>query len=137
MSHADSRVSFLKGLEVVAHPVEPFVQRLLVLGEPLLQRLEVRRLEAVQAAATICATRDEAHVAEHAQMLGHLRLRQREVGDDRADRLLAADQRVENVAARSLGDRIEDVRGCSRTGDLNIFLYKHMFVKTADYTPTG
>jgi len=55
-------------------------------------------------------------------MLGNLRLRHWEVAHDRADRLLAGDQHVQDVTSVDVGNCVEDV-GCCRCADhpLNIF----------------
>src|SRR5262245_41221898 len=101
----------LEFLEVVAHPVQPLVPSLLVLGQPLVERPQALGLKAVQAAATLRPGPDEPDLAEHPQVLRNLRLGHREVAHDRPDRLLASDQRVQDLAAARLGDGVEDIRG--------------------------
>ena len=99
----------LKFLEVVVKPIQSIVQCLLVLGQPLVKRLKPRRLEAVQPVPPLRPAADETHFVEHAQMLRDLRLGQREVVHDRPDRLLAADQHVQDLAAVRVPDRVEDI----------------------------
>ena len=89
------------------------VQRLLVLGEPLVHRTEARRFEAVQPPASIRPRPDEPHFAQHAKVLRDLGLRHRQVVDDRPDGLLAADEHVEDRAPGRLGDRVEHI--CRRS----------------------
>ena len=54
-------------------------------------------------------------------MLRDLRLRQREVGDERADCLFAVEQRVQDVAPVRLGDRGEEV--CHGSGHIPLEEY--------------
>jgi hypothetical protein len=96
-------------LEVVLHPVKPGVPRLLVLGQPVMERPELRRFQAVQPTAAVYPAPDESRLAEHPQVLRHLRLGHREVVHDRSDRLLAGDQRVQDFAPVRRGDGVEDI----------------------------
>lgn len=82
---------------------------MLVLREPVAHRSQVRGIQAVQATASHCTTLDEPHLAENPEVLGDLRLRDRKFVDDRPDRLLPANQYVEDLPAVSLADRVEDV----------------------------
>ena len=95
--------------EVVVEPVVAGVDQLLVRGEPALERRQRRRLEPVQAVAAGGAHADEADLGQHLEVLGHLRLGEVEPLDQLADRRLAVDQRVEDVATVRFGDGVEDI----------------------------
>src|SRR5215475_10952691 len=112
----------LEFLEVVVHAIQPLVPRLLVFGQPLVERSKARGLQAVEPTTPLRPAGDEPDLAEHPQVLRDLRLGHREVVHDRADRLLASDQRVEDLATVRLGDCVEDIRRRGRAGHgLNIY----------------
>jgi hypothetical protein len=120
-------ISTLQLTEVVVEPVESLVPEGLVLRDPVTERSQARRVEAIETTSPDSTAPDETHVTEDPEMLGDLRLGDRELVDDRSDRLLSFDQGVEDLAAMRLGDRIEDVgRGRSPGHNLIICLYRHI-----------
>src|ERR1700733_2882923 len=117
----------LQVAEVVVQPVEPLVPEHLVLGHPVMERTQGRGIQVVQTSAPHRATPDKPHLAEHPQVLGHLRLRDRKVVDDHPDRLLTGNEHIEDVATVHLGDRVEDVGGGGSPGHPHIIcLYRNM-----------
>src|SRR5262245_36838235 len=79
----------LEVLEVVVDPVKAVVDRLFVLSDPRVQGAELFGCQAVDTVATLRPASDQSHLAQDPEVLGDLRLRQREVPDQRPDRLLA------------------------------------------------
>jgi hypothetical protein len=67
----------------------------------------------VEASPSVCAAPDEADVAQHTQMLRRLRLCEAQNVGELPDRPLPRHERVQDLAAVGLGDRVEDV-GCGR-----------------------
>ena len=68
-------------------------------------------VQSVEASPAVCTARDETDVAQHPEMLGHLRLRKTQHVGELADRPLPRHQRIQDLAAVGLGNRVEDVRG--------------------------
>jgi hypothetical protein len=68
-------------------------------------------VQSVEASPSFCTALDEAGVAQHPEMLGHLRLRETQHVDELPDRPLPRHQRVQDLATVDLGYRVEDVRG--------------------------
>src|SRR5215472_15120097 len=118
----------LKLFEVGIHPIQPLVQRPLVLGQPIAKRLQVRRFQPIQPATPLRSAPDESHFAEDPEVLRDLRLRHRQVVHDRPDRLLSVDQRVQDLAAVCVRDGIENVRcrGSAGHHPQHIFRYRHV-----------
>lgn len=99
----------MKLLEVVVDPIEPVVHRPLEPGHPVVHGAELLGSQAVQPVPTLCSTPDQSDLAQHPEMFGDLRLRHREVAHDRADRLLAGHQHVEDLASVAVRYGVEDV----------------------------
>jgi hypothetical protein len=99
----------LEFFEVVVHPIESVVPRLLVPRKPLVEGPRVIGFQAVASAASLRPAADESDLVEHPQVLRNLRLGHGKVRHERSDRLLARDQRVQDVAAARLGDGVEDI----------------------------
>src|ERR1700735_1785694 len=51
--------------EVVVHPVEPVIHRLLVLGHPVVQRPEPRGLQPVDPVTAVRPAGDQSHLGQH------------------------------------------------------------------------
>ena len=76
--------------------------------EPVVEVLQRPWLDSVDAALCIHGRLDEAGLAQHAQVLGHRRLRQAELPFDFTDRPLGREQQAENRAAIRFRDDGED-----------------------------
>src|SRR5919108_1661299 len=99
-------------LEFVEHVVEgaeALRPRAFVGLDPVVDGLERAAVEAVEPLAALVAHLDGADLAEHPQVLGHLRLRQAEEAHEVVHRALAAGERVEDLAPPGLGHRVERV----------------------------
>src|SRR4051794_5763481 len=125
-------ISWLLVLEVFQHGVElrePLRPRVGVGRDPVVNGLEGRPVEPVEALAARVADVDHADLAEDTQVLGHLRLRDAERAHEVVDRPLAAGQHVEDRAAPRLRHRVERIRRGRRSCHATIiFLYQHMSI---------
>src|SRR5690606_10659291 len=94
---------------------------------PIVHGFELLRLEMIEAMLTLLLNRDEARLAEHAQMLGDRGLGNLQAVDELADGVLATSQDLDNRASAGLRDRIEHVGGGGDSGHAkNIFHLKNM-----------
>ena len=67
---------------------------------------------AVETPLPVDAHVDEARVAEHAEMLRHRGLADRQRGNEIADGLLAGEQQVEDPAPVGFGNHLEELHCC-------------------------
>ena len=105
--------------EVVVEPVVVLVDGRGVALEPVLDRSECGTVQPVQPAASLGAAPDEIDGSQHLEVLRHLRLTEVQLVDELTDRDLAADQHVEDVATRLLGDGVEHVGGGGGAGHVD------------------
>src|SRR6266513_1402392 len=103
----------LKFLHVFVEPVEVLVPVLRESDDPLVQRLEAARVEAVEPLLPGLADPHETHFAKHAQVLRRARLRDPQRAGQLVDRTLAPFEQSEDPPALRLGDRVERIRGRS------------------------
>src|SRR5512133_2094141 len=71
--------------EVVLDPIQSVVDRPLVLGHPGVQGLELVRGQAVEPVTAFGSAPDESDLTEHSQVPGDVRLRHRDLANDRPD----------------------------------------------------
>src|SRR5262245_58268817 len=83
----------LELFENVVERLEALVPRLLVALHPVMDGLERAAVEPVDPAASVLEHVDRPHFAQHAQVLGHLRLGQRERLDEVVDGVLSGCQK--------------------------------------------
>ena len=95
--------------EVVVEPVVVVVDGRRVALEPALDRSERGTVQPVQPAPPLGAAAHEVDGAQHLEVLRHLGLTEVQLVDQFTDGDLAADQHVEDVASRFLGDGVEHV----------------------------
>src|SRR5687767_5165086 len=107
-------IALLLPLELFQHDVElvePLRPRPLVALDPVVDRLERLPVQPVEPLPSPPSHAHRADLAEHAQMLRHLGLGHAERAHEVVDRVLAAGEHVQDLAAPGLGHRIERVRG--------------------------
>src|ERR687893_1304202 len=117
----------LQFLQHAFHPVEPLRPRTLVLLHPVMDGLERVAVEPVQPLASLVTHVDRPHLSEHAQVLGHLRLRQPEQAHQVIHGTLPAGEDVQDLSTPGLSHRVERVR-CGRRSCHRkiIFPYKNI-----------
>ena len=124
----DGRRALQRG-EVVVEPVVVLVDGRGVALEPVLDRSERGTVQPVQPAASLGAAADEIDGAQHLEVLRHLRLTEVQLVDEFTDGDLAADQHVEDVATRLLGDGVEHVGGGGGAGHVGHHIPISVYVK--------
>src|SRR5881396_3224855 len=95
----------------LVHAVEVALERIDTLGpepaeliQPVINLLEWLWLQAIETALCVHRRSEETGVAQHAQVLGHSRLRHPQPALDLSHRLLGQDQEAQDRAAVRLGD---------------------------------
>src|SRR5262249_16415205 len=101
----------LQLLRVLVQSVEALVPELLEPADPLVDRLQTARIEAVQPLFAGTANPYEPDLSEDPQMLGRLRLRHPEVARQGGHRPFAALQQHEDFPTLWCGDAVDRVRG--------------------------
>src|SRR5690348_902350 len=98
----------------LVHAVEVALERIYTIGpepaeliQPVINLLEWLRLQAIETALGVYRGLDETGVAQHAQVLGHGRLRHPKLTLDLSNRLLGGDQEAQDRAAVRLRDDCE------------------------------
>src|SRR5215212_9893106 len=118
----------LEVFEDVVQLVEPLRPQALEPAHPVVYGLERPAVDPVEPAPSRVADVYRPHLAEHAQVLGHLRLAHPEHLDEVVDGALPAGEDVEDLAAAGLGDRVEGVgrRRCSGHAREHTYPYGYM-----------
>jgi Nitrile hydratase beta subunit, N-terminal len=94
---------------------------------PVVDRLERSPVQPVQPSAAVLADVHGTDLAQDAEVLGYLRLRETELADEVVDGLLAVGEHVENLAPARLGYRVERIGRRRRSCHvLNIYRYRYM-----------
>src|SRR5262245_8441989 len=120
-----SLLSFRLG--ALLHPRQLMTPEALEESGPLVDRPQRRHVRAVVDLPAIAPRLDQPNVPEHLEVLRDRGLAEPELVHDVGDRSLARREEHENVAAASLGHRVEDVRaGCRARHETNIFPLRNM-----------
>src|SRR5688500_12547275 len=107
--------------------LEALVPRLSEADDPVVDRLERPAIEPVHAVPALVSHGDQAHLAQDAQVLGHLRLSDAEQPDQVAHRTLAAGEQIQDLAPARLRHGVERVRRRRRSRhEENIYPYGNM-----------
>src|SRR6476646_7001371 len=106
-----SMLLLLNLFDVLIEPVEVLVPELLEAADPLVDRLETARVEAIETLLPVLADPDQSNFAQHAQVLRGARLRDPKCVRQVVDRSLARLQEHEDLPPRWFGDGVERVGG--------------------------
>src|SRR5215213_2444261 len=129
----------LEVFEDVVQLVEPLRPQPLEPAHPVVDGLERPAVDPVDPAPSHVADVDRPHLAEHAQVLGHLRLAQPERLDEVVDGALPAGEHVEDLTAAGLRHRVERVgrRRCSGHAPLDTYPYGYVSNGSASRRPNS
>ena len=124
MAQLLTRLFFCAGLD----PVELMAPELLVIFDPIVHRLKLLGVEAIDAPAAPFAGGDNPNATQYAQVFGDRRLGNPQRMHQGSDLLFATPgEQVDDLPAARLGDGVEYIRGCSGTGHIDIiFPYRNI-----------
>ena len=97
---------------------------------PLVEGPDCFGVGAVKHSATVAAYVNQAHVAEHAEVLGDGGLLQTQALHNGTDRPFLQGEKIENVSPAGFGDGVEGVGGGSCSGHESNYIPIWVYVKT-------
>src|SRR6266849_5344438 len=89
--------------------IELVLPEFLVGQDPIMDRFETLAIDPIEPAAPLVADADQPDLAQHTEVLRHLRLGPLQGRDDIVHRPLAIDQNTQHAAALRLGDGVEHI----------------------------